>query len=81
VPPRSSLNPASPDHGETHSLVQEALMSNPNNTDANPNDPNAQEERSYFSRVLENDATKRGAAAAVAGLVVAAVSEALWGSK
>ncbi|WP_437763397.1 hypothetical protein WMF27_41190 [Sorangium sp. So ce281] len=32
----------------------------------------------YIIRVLTADATKKGAAAAVAGLLVAAVSEAIW---
>ena len=32
----------------------------------------------FFRRLIENDAAKRGFAAALAGLVVAAVSEAFW---
>jgi hypothetical protein len=35
---------------------------------------------SYVMRVLNNDSLKKGAAAAVAGLLVAAVSEAIWPS-
>ena len=35
---------------------------------------------SYMVRVLNNDSLKKGAAAAVAGLLVAAVSEAIWPS-
>jgi len=35
---------------------------------------------SYVVRVLNNDSLKKGAAAAVAGLLVAAVSEAIWPS-
>ena len=35
---------------------------------------------SYVIRVLTADATKKGAAAAVAGLLVAAISEAIWPS-
>jgi hypothetical protein len=34
----------------------------------------------YVVRVLTADATKKGAAAAVAGLLVAAISEAIWPS-
>jgi len=34
----------------------------------------------YFVRVISNDAAKKAAATALAGLVVAAVSEALWPS-
>jgi hypothetical protein len=34
----------------------------------------------YVLRVLTADATKKGAAAAVAGLLVAAISEAIWPS-
>ena len=34
----------------------------------------------YVIRVLTADATKKGAAAAVAGLLVAAISEAIWPS-
>ncbi|WP_437931102.1 hypothetical protein WMF37_18370 [Sorangium sp. So ce291] len=35
----------------------------------------------YIVRVLTADAAKKGAAAAVAGLLVAAVSEAIWPSR
>jgi|HubBroStandDraft_6_1064221.scaffolds.fasta_scaffold125734_1 hypothetical protein len=35
---------------------------------------------SFFSRVFSNDAAKKGIAGAIAGMLVAAVSEALWGS-
>ncbi|WP_438006404.1 hypothetical protein WME89_48795 [Sorangium sp. So ce321] len=35
----------------------------------------------YVVRVFSNDALKKGAAAAVAGLLVAAVSEAIWPSR
>lgn len=35
----------------------------------------------YVLRVLTADATKKGAAAAVAGLLVAAISEAIWPSE
>ncbi len=36
---------------------------------------------SYFARVFQNDATKKGVAAAAAGLLVAVVQEAIWPSK
>lgn len=36
---------------------------------------------SYVIRVFTNEAVKKGAAAAVAGLLVAAVSEAIWPSR
>jgi hypothetical protein len=36
--------------------------------------------RSYLSRVINNDAVKKGLAGAAAGLLVAAVSEAIWPS-
>ncbi|MGK4008387.1 hypothetical protein WMF31_37595 [Sorangium sp. So ce1036] len=36
---------------------------------------------SYVLRVFANESVKKGAAAAVAGLLVAAVSEALWPSR
>jgi hypothetical protein len=42
-----------------------------------PNDIN---DKSFFSRVLENDATKKGLATAVAGVLVATVTEVLWPS-
>lgn len=35
----------------------------------------------YVLRVFTNEAVKRGAAAAVAGILVAAVSEAIWPSR
>ena len=35
----------------------------------------------YVIRVLQSDATKKGAAAAIAGVLVAAVTEALWPSR
>lgn len=36
---------------------------------------------SYLSRVMNNDAVKKGLAGAAAGLLVAVVSEAIWPSK
>lgn len=41
---------------------------------------NQQEEIGYIKRVLQNEATRKGAAAAVASVVIALVSEALWPS-
>jgi hypothetical protein len=49
-----------------------------NSTMLSPN-PNA-EPSSFFSRILSNDALKKGCAAAIAGVIVAAVSETLWPS-
>jgi hypothetical protein len=34
---------------------------------------------SFFSRVFSNDAAKKGVAGAIAGLLVAIVTEAVWG--
>lgn len=42
--------------------------------------PSSNEAVPYVIRVLTADATKKGAAAAVAGLLVAAISEAIWPS-
>lgn len=39
-----------------------------------------EEETGYVSRVLRNEATRKGAAAAVASIAIALVSEALWPS-
>lgn len=38
-------------------------------------------ESSFFSRVISNDAARKGLAAAVAGVIVAAISETLWPSE
>jgi hypothetical protein len=35
---------------------------------------------SFFDRIISNDAAKKGLAGAVAGLLVAVVTEALWPS-
>lgn len=43
-------------------------------------DPSNSGAAPYVLRVLTADATKKGAAAAVAGLLVAAISEAIWPS-
>jgi hypothetical protein len=51
-------------------------MSNPSDS-GSENVPAA---LTYVVRVLNNDSLKKGAAAAVAGLLVAAVSEAIWPS-
>jgi len=47
---------------------------------SNSNQLQVPEAPSYISRVLNNDSTRKGAAAALAGLFVAVVSEALWPS-
>ncbi len=39
---------------------------------SNPDGP------TYIERVVQHDSTRKGAAAAVAGILIAAVSEALW---
>lgn len=36
---------------------------------------------SFFSRVVANEALRKGIAGAIAGVLVAAVSEALWPSR
>lgn len=43
------------------------------NMNATPNDS-----PSFLSRMLANDTLRRGVAGAIAGVLVAAVSEALW---
>ncbi len=45
-------------------------------SDKNSNENN---NHSFFSRVLANDATRKGLAAAVAGVIVGAVMELVWG--
>ena len=42
--------------------------------------PNSNPAVPFIARVLQNDSLKKGVAAAVAGLLVAAVSEAIWPS-
>ncbi len=44
-------------------------------------EPDPGESASFFSRVLDNDSAKNGAAAALAGVVVAVVQEVFWPSK
>ncbi|MDC0749995.1 hypothetical protein [Polyangium mundeleinium] len=48
----------------------------PNAAPTNPENPGA----SFIKRVLDNDSTKKGAAALVAGVVLAVVTEAIWPS-
>lgn len=48
----------------------------PNAAPTNPENPGA----SFIKRVLGNDSTKKGAAALVAGVVLAVVTEAIWPS-
>jgi hypothetical protein len=40
-----------------------------------PNDP------SFFTRIITNDAAKKGLATAIAGVLIAAVTELVWPSK
>lgn len=52
-------------------------MSINNNASASPNNtPDAP----YISRVLDNDALKKGVAAAAAGVLIAVITEAIWPS-
>ena len=44
-------------------------------------EPDPGESASCFSRVLDNDSAQKGAAAALAGVVVAVVQEVFWPSK
>ncbi len=64
-------------HGVTHavdvSVVTESSM--PNNVNLASPDPS---QPSFISRVIANDAVKKGLAGAAAGLLVAVVSEAIW---
>ena len=39
-----------------------------------------EDKASYFKRVLTNDSTKRGVAAAAAGVLIAGIVEAFWPS-
>ena len=43
--------------------------------------PNENNTASFFSRVLSNDALKKGLAGAIAGALVAVVTESLWPSE
>ena len=40
----------------------------------------SQIKRTYFSRVFDNDALKKGFAAGAAGVLIAVISEAIWPS-
>ena len=51
------------------------------NTIANPANQNHAASASFFGRVLDNDALKKGVAAAAAGALIAVVTEALWPSR
>ena len=50
-------------------------MSNLNPKIANNESPD------FFGRIIDNDATKKGLAAAVAGVIVAVVCETFWPSR
>ncbi len=43
--------------------------------------PNENNNASFFSRVFANDALKKGLAGAIAGALVAVVTESLWPSE
>jgi hypothetical protein len=51
-------------------------MPNPSVSTGTPSNPATP----FVLRVLNSDSTKKGAAAAIAGLLVAVVSEAIWPS-
>lgn len=51
-----------------------------NNATVSGNSSNKNNNISFFSRVFENDALKKGVAAAAAGVLIAVVSEAIWPS-
>ncbi|WP_437723729.1 hypothetical protein [Sorangium sp. So ce861] len=48
---------------------------------SSPTPSNAVPTTPFIIRVISADSTKKGAAAAMAGLLVAAVSEAIWPSR
>ncbi len=52
-------------------------MSNPSNQNPSTNPPGGD---SFLTRVINADSTKKGAAAAIAGVLVAVISEAIWPS-
>lgn len=54
-------------------------MQNNQNSALTPNP--APQGSNFFERVVEHDAARKGLAAAVAGIVVAAVSEMIWPSE
>lgn len=51
------------------------------NNNVNPANHNDTDSASFVSRVLDNDALKKGVAAAAAGALIAFVSEFLWPSR
>ena len=51
-------------------------MANPSVSTSAPSNPAVP----YVIRVLNSDSTRKGAAAAVAGILVAAIAEAIWPS-
>jgi len=63
----------------TDLLLSENNMSQ--NTIANPANHNHAATGSFLGRVLDNDALKKGVAAAAAGALIAVVTEALWPSR
>jgi hypothetical protein len=57
---------------------EDLIMSNPSNP--NPSTPPPAGD-SFMTRVMNADSTKKGAAAAIAGILVAVISEAIWPSE
>jgi hypothetical protein len=55
-----------------HTAQQEVSMSNPSSVPTKAT--------SFVSRIVRHDSTKKGVAAAAAGLLIAVVCEALWPS-
>ena len=49
-------------------------------TNNNAPTPNNTTDAPYLSRVLDNDALKKGVAAAAAGVLIAVITEAIWPS-
>ena len=54
---------------------------NNQNTNTTPSSDTFASTKEYFGRVANNEAAKKGIAAAGAGLLVAAITELLWPSR
>lgn len=48
---------------------------------SNASSPTNTKTSAFFTRVFDNDALKKGVAAAAAGILIAVVSEAIWPSE
>ncbi len=46
-----------------------------------PNNPSDNNQPSFFNRVFSNDAARKGLAGAIAGVLVAVVTEVVWPSE